>query len=167
MQVARGQRVILHESGRYTLSERNCNIKSWPYQVQDLPQKSHLVKASLTGTSGTGTPFHWDMASISSWHLWRQSGVPISLHEIALLISTTSCTKFYYYPLYRWGNWGTGKLHLGHSRDELLNRPVRPEPRCWPMSYRKLKRKEHILSPLMRLELLWYTIILEDSLAIS
>lgn len=59
--------------------------------------------------------------------------MPIILHKMALLIPTTSCTKFYYYLLYRWGNWGTAKLNLGCSRAELLNRPIRPEPPYWPI----------------------------------
>ena len=34
---------------------------------------------------------------VMSERLWRQHSVPIILHKMALLISTTSCTKLYYY----------------------------------------------------------------------
>lgn len=74
-------------------------------------QESHLVKASLTGTSAKAILVRWYMVGNNSYHLWRQHHVPITLYEMALLIPVTSYIKFYYYPLSRRGNWGMEKLH--------------------------------------------------------
>lgn len=49
---------------------------------------------------------------VMSERLWRQHSVPIILHKMALLISTTSRTKLYYYLLYRWENRGTEKFRM-------------------------------------------------------
>ena len=64
MQVVRGQRVCKGEDD--ILWVRTAVFTLGQTRLQDLPQKSHLVRATLSGTSWTETLFHWNMVGNKS-----------------------------------------------------------------------------------------------------
>lgn len=74
--------------------------------LKELPRNPIWFRPPFSGTSGAKNSSYWNMVVMSE-RLWRQHSVPIILHKMALLISTTSRTKLYYYLLYRWENRGT------------------------------------------------------------